>query len=44
MDITLLELLDIQTRYARALSDRVKVFYDYKIARRSLEKTIGILQ
>ena len=44
MDITLLELLDVQTRYAKALSDRVKVFYDYKIARRSLEKAIGILQ
>ena len=44
MDITLLELLDVQTRYARALTDRVKAFYDYKIARRSLEKAMGVLQ
>jgi outer membrane protein len=44
MDITLLELLDVQTRYARALTDRVQAFYDYKIARRSLEKAMGVLQ
>jgi outer membrane protein len=44
MDITLLELLDAQTRYARVLTNRVKAFYDYKIARRSLEKAMGVLQ
>ena len=44
MDITLLELLDAQTRYARALTNRVQAFYSYKIARRSLEKAMGVLQ
>ena len=44
MDITLLELLDAQTRYARALINRVQAFYGYKIARRSLEKAMGVLQ
>jgi len=44
MDITLLELLDAQTRYARALTNRLQAFYNYKIARRSLEKAMGVLQ
>ncbi len=43
-DATLIELLDIQSRYARALTNRVRAFYDYKIARRALEKAMGILQ
>ncbi|MEK7398502.1 MAG: TolC family protein [Candidatus Poribacteria bacterium] len=43
-EATLIELLDVQARYARALINRVGSFYDYKIARRSLEKAMGILQ
>ena len=40
----MIELLDVQARYARSLINRVGAFYDYKIARRSLEKAMGILQ
>jgi outer membrane protein len=43
-EATLFELLDIQARYAGALINRVRAFYDYKISRRSLEKAMGVLQ
>lgn len=42
--IILLELLDIQTRYARALTNQIKAFYGYKVAERTLERSMGILQ
>jgi outer membrane protein len=43
-EATLLELLDVQARYARSLINRVRAFYDYKISRRALEKAMGVLQ
>jgi len=43
-EATLLELLDVQARYARSLINRVRAFYDYKIARRALEKAMGVLK
>ena len=42
--IILLELLDAQARYAQALTNQVKAFYDYKVAAASLQKAMGILQ
>lgn len=42
--IILLELLDAQARYARSMTNQVKAFYDYKIAGRTLEKAMGVLQ
>jgi len=42
--IILLELLDSQTRYARSLTNQVKAFYDYKVAKRTLERAMGVLQ
>ncbi len=42
--IILLELLDAQERYARALINQVRAFYDYKMAQVSLERAMGILQ
>jgi len=42
--IILLELLDIQTRYARALTNQIKAFYSYKVAEKTLERGMGILQ
>jgi len=42
--IILLELLDTENRYNQALINRVNAFYDYKIAMRSLEKAMGVLQ
>ncbi len=42
--IILLELLDSQARYARSLINQVKAFYDYKVARGTLERAMGVLQ
>jgi outer membrane protein TolC len=39
----LLELLDSQTNYAQALTNQVRSFYDYKIARSALQRAIGTL-
>lgn len=39
----LLELLDAQTEYAQALTNQVRSFYDYKIARSALQRAIGTL-
>jgi outer membrane protein len=41
--IILLELLDAQARYARSLTSQVRAFYDYKVARKTLEKAMGVL-
>jgi outer membrane protein TolC len=42
--IILLELLDAQARYAGSMTNQVKAFYDYKVAERTLEKAMGVLQ
>ena len=42
--IILLELLDAQTRYAQSLTNQVKAFYDYKVAKGTLERAMGVLQ
>ncbi|MGQ9608769.1 MAG: TolC family protein [bacterium] len=42
--VILLELLDAQTQYARARINQVKAFYNYKVARKSLEKAMGALK
>ena len=39
-----LELLDAQTVYAQALTNRVRTFYDYKIAKSSLQRAMGELK
>ena len=39
----LLELLDAQTEYAQALTNQVRSFYDYKVARSALERAMGTL-
>ena len=39
-----LEALDAQTSYARALTNRVNTFYDYKIALARLRDAMGVLQ
>ena len=39
----LLELLQAQTDYAQALTNQVRSFYDYKIARTALQKAMGDL-
>ena len=42
--IILLELLDAQTSYARALTNQVKAFYDYKVVKGTLERVMGVLK
>ncbi len=39
-----LELLDAQTIYAQSLTNQVRVFYDYKIAKSSLQRAMGELR
>ena len=39
----LLELLDAQTEFAQALTNQVRSFYDYKIARSALQRAMGTL-
>jgi len=39
-----LELLDAQTIYAQALTNQVRAFYDYKIAKSSLQRAMGELK
>ncbi len=39
----LLELLDVQTIYAQALTNQVRVFYDYKITKSALQRAMGEL-
>ena len=41
---TLLELLEAQTTYAQALTNQVRVFYDYKIAKSALQRAMGGLK
>jgi len=36
-----LEVLSAQSRYAQALTNQVKSFYDYKLAEKALQKAIG---
>ena len=40
----LLELLDAQAQYASSRINQVKAFYNYKLARKSLEKAMGVIQ
>ena len=42
--IILLELLDAQERYARSMTNQIKAFYDYKVAKGTLEKAMGVLK
>jgi outer membrane protein len=42
--VIFLEVLSAQARYAQALINQVRAFYDYKIAEQALQKAIGILQ
>ena len=42
--VIFLEILSVQARYARSLTNQVKAFYDYKLAGKALQKAIGILQ
>lgn len=39
--VILLELLDAQTQFGRAITTQVRAYYDYKIAQRSLERSVG---
>lgn len=41
---TLLELMDAQTSYAQALTNQVRAFYDYKIAKSALRRAMGELE
>jgi outer membrane protein TolC len=40
----LLELLNAQTEFARALTNQVRAFYDYKIAQVALQRAMGVIQ
>jgi outer membrane protein TolC len=42
--IILLELLDAQARYAQSLTNQVRSFYDYKVAKGTLERYMGVLK
>ncbi len=39
----LLELLNAQTKFARALTNQVRAFYDYKIAQVALQRAMGVI-
>ena len=39
----LIELLDAETEFDRALTSQVRIFYDYQIAQASLQKVLGDL-
>jgi outer membrane protein len=39
-----LEVLSAQSRYAQALTNQVKSFYDYKLAEKALQKAIGTVE
>ena len=40
----LLELLNAQTEFARALTNQVRAFYDYKIAQVALQRAMGVIR
>lgn len=42
--VIFLEMLSAQARYARALTNQVRAFYNYQIAGKALQKAMGILQ
>lgn len=42
--VIFLEILSAQARYAQALVNQIKAFYDYKIAEKALQRAMGILQ
>jgi len=42
--VIFLEVLSAQSRYAQALTNQVRAFYDLKITQRALEKAIGTLK
>jgi outer membrane protein len=42
--IILLELLDAQSRYAQSLINKIKAFYDYKVAKGTLERVMGVVK
>ena len=42
--VILLEVLDAQARYAQALINQIRAFYDYRIAEKALLKAIGALK
>ena len=42
--VIFLEVLSAQARYAQALTNQVKAYYDYKMAEKALEKAAGTLE
>lgn len=42
--IIFLEVLDSQARYAQALTNEIRAFYDYRIAEKSLLRAMGVLK
>ena len=43
-EATLLDFLQVQTEYARVLTDQVRAFYDYKISQAALQRAMGVIQ
>jgi outer membrane protein TolC len=39
-----LDVLSAQARYAQAITNQVKAFYDYKFAEKSMQKAVGELK
>ncbi len=42
--VIFLEVLDVQARYAQALINEIRAFYDYKIAEKSMLRAMGALK
>ncbi|MFC1717464.1 TolC family protein [Candidatus Poribacteria bacterium] len=42
--VIFLEVLDVQARYAQALINEIRAFYDYKIAEKSMLRAMGALR
>jgi len=42
--VIFLEVLSAQARYAQALTNQIKAFYDFKIAKKALQRAMGTLQ
>ncbi len=42
--VIFLEVLSAQARYAQALTNQVRAFYDFKITQKALEKAVGTLK
>ncbi len=42
--VIFLEVLDVQARYAQALINQIRAFYDYKIAEKAMLRAMGVLK